>query len=85
MLLFENNQTESGSSAAAPSADHQTRLHDEEGMLTIPLLATMRASSARLWNADEIYSDNNGGAWYCVTNSEHSLYTLADAVLYSTW
>ena len=37
------------------------------------------------WNADECYSDNNGGTWYCVNNSEHSLYTLADAVLYSTW
>jgi hypothetical protein len=37
------------------------------------------------WNADECYSDNNGGTWYCVTNSEHSLYTLMLAVLDSTW
>jgi len=37
------------------------------------------------WNADECYSDNNGGTWYCVTNSEHSLYTLMEATLSSGW
>ena len=37
------------------------------------------------WNADEDYSDNNGGTWYSVTNSQHSIFTLYYAILYSTW
>lgn len=37
------------------------------------------------WNADEEYSDNNGGTWYSVTNSEHSIFTMYDAILYSSW
>lgn len=37
------------------------------------------------WNADEDYSDNNGGTWYSVSNSEHSIYTMFYAILYSSW
>lgn len=37
------------------------------------------------WNAYEDYSDNNGGTWYVVSNSEHSIYTMYYAILYSTW
>ena len=37
------------------------------------------------WDANECYSDNNGGTWYCVYNSEHSIFTMHYAMLYSTW
>ena len=37
------------------------------------------------WNANEDYSDNNGGTWASVSNSEHSIYTLYEAILLSTW
>lgn len=37
------------------------------------------------WNTDEKYSDNNGGTWVYVTNSEHSIYTMYEAILYSDW
>lgn len=37
------------------------------------------------WNADEAYSDNNGGTWVYVTTSEHSIYTLYEAILSSGW
>ncbi len=37
------------------------------------------------WDALEAYSDNNGGAWSFVPNSEHSIFTMHYALLYSTW
>lgn len=37
------------------------------------------------WDADEEYSDNNGGTWYVVSNSEHSIYTMYYAILNSSW
>lgn len=37
------------------------------------------------WDADECYSDNTGGVWSCVYNSEHSSFTMHYAMLYSTW
>jgi hypothetical protein len=37
------------------------------------------------WDAGESYSDNNGGTWYTVQNSEHSIFTMYYAILYSTW
>jgi hypothetical protein len=37
------------------------------------------------WNAREIYSDNTGGTWADVPNSEHSIFTLNYAMRYSTW
>ncbi len=37
------------------------------------------------WNADEEYSDNNGGTWVYVTTSEHSIFTMYEAILSSGW
>lgn len=37
------------------------------------------------WNATEVYSDNNGGSWASVGNSEHSIFTMYYAILYSSW
>lgn len=37
------------------------------------------------WNADECYSDNNGGTWYQVSDSEHSIYTMYQGILSSGW
>lgn len=37
------------------------------------------------WNATEVFSDNNGGSWASVNNSEHSVFTMYDAILYSNW
>jgi hypothetical protein len=37
------------------------------------------------WSATEAYSDNNGGVWPSVSNSEHSIFTMHYAMLYSTW
>jgi len=41
--------------------------------------------SVTTWNADEEYSDNNGGTWVYVTTSEHSIYTMYEAILSSGW
>lgn len=37
------------------------------------------------WDARECYSDNTGGTWYCVSTSEHSIFTMHYGILYSSW
>lgn len=37
------------------------------------------------WNADEEFSDDNGRYWTSASNSEHSIFTLYYAILYSSW
>ena len=37
------------------------------------------------WTANEEYSDNNGVNWVWASNSEHSIFTMYEAILYSSW
>lgn len=50
--------------------------YDHGGYLTDP---------ATTWDANEEYSDNNGGSWVSTSNSAHSIITMYYAILYSSW